>query len=127
MRLATFRAGFAAHLALVVAISIGAYAGMLPTAIPAVPHLDLLGHAILIGGLAFFLDGALEHRPLVRGRSFPRLAPVLVLIAAGIEEYLQRLSPRRTSDWNDYFADVVGVCFFAWLSRRMSQESREPR
>jgi hypothetical protein len=114
-----FRAGFAAHLTLVVLISIGAYAGALPTSIAAVPHLDLLGHAILIGGLAFFLDGALEHRGLLRDRAFPRLGPVLVLVAAGIEEYAQRFSPRRDSSWSDYAADVVGVCFFAWLSLRV--------
>jgi polysaccharide biosynthesis protein VpsQ len=116
-----FRAGFAAHLALVVLVSVGAYTGNLPTSIPAVPHLDKLGHAILIGGLAFFLDGALEHRPLLRDRAFPRLGPVLVLVAAGIEEYAQRLSPRRSSDWADFAADVVGVCFFAWLSLRVAR------
>jgi hypothetical protein len=120
-----FRIGFAAQLFLVVAISICAYAGVLPTAIAAVPHLDLLGHAILIGGLAFFLDGALEHRPLVRGRAFPRLGPVVVLVVAGVEEYLQRLSPRRDSSWSDYLADVAGVCFFAWLSRRVARPPRD--
>jgi hypothetical protein len=116
-----FRAGFAAHLALVVAISIGAYTGVLPTAIAAVPQLDKLGHAILIGGLAFFLDGALGHRALLRERAFPRLAPVLVLMVAGIEEYAQRFSSRRSSSWGDYAADVVGVCFFTWLSLRVDR------
>jgi hypothetical protein len=114
-----FRAGFAAQLTLVVLVSIGAYAGILPTSISAVPHLDKLGHALLIGPIAFFLDGALDHRTLFRGHAFPRLAPVAVLIVAGIEEYLQRLSPRRTSDWADFLADVVGVCFFTWLSLRV--------
>ncbi len=115
-----FRVGFALHLSLVVLISIGAYTGLLPTSLPAFPHMDKLGHAILIGGLAFFLDGALDHRTLVRGRDFPRLAPVLVLAAAGVEEYLQRLSPRRTSDIADFAADVVGVCILTWLARRVT-------
>jgi hypothetical protein len=114
-----FRAGFAAQLTLVVLVSIGAYTGMLPTSLPAVPHLDKLGHAVLIGPIAFFLDGALDHRPLFRDHAFPRLAPVAVLIVAGVEEYLQRLSPRRSSDWADFLADVVGVCFFTWLSLRV--------
>jgi hypothetical protein len=111
-----FRAGFVAHLSLVVLISIGAYTGKLPTSLPNFPHADKLGHAVLIGGLAFFLDGALGHRTLLRDRAFPRLAPVLVLVVAGIEEYLQRLSPRRSSDIADFAADVVGVCFFTWLA-----------
>jgi hypothetical protein len=115
-----FRIGFVAHLSLVVLISVGAYTGRLPTSLPGFPHADKLGHAVLIGGLAFFLDGALERRRLFEARAFPRLAPVLVLLVAGIEEYLQRLSPRRTSDIADFAADVVGVCFFTWLSARVA-------
>jgi hypothetical protein len=115
-----FRVGFAAHLLLVLLISIGAYTGLLPTSLPDFPGFDKLGHAVLIGGLAFFLDGALAHRRLLQAHAFPRLAPVLIVAAAGIEEYLQRLSSRRSSDWGDFAADVVGVCFFAWLARRVS-------
>jgi VanZ family protein len=113
-----FRAGFVAHLGLVVLISIGAYTGHLLTSLRGFPHADKLAHAVLIGGLAFFLDGALDHRRLWHRYAFPRLAPVLVLLAAGIEEYLQRLSPRRSSDLGDFAADVVGVCLLTWLSGR---------
>jgi VanZ family protein len=113
-----FRAGLAAHLTLVVAISIGAYTGLLPTSIRAVRHLDKLGHALLIGGLGFFLDGVLEHRRLWRT---PSLAAVIILTVAGVEEYLQRFSSRRSSDIMDFAADAVGVCFFVWLSRRLDQ------
>ena len=113
-----FRAGLAAHLTLVIAISIGAYTGLLPTVIQRVPHLDKLGHAVLIGGIAFFLDGVLEHRRAWRS---PSLAALAVLVVAGVEEYAQRLSPRRSSDLMDFAADVVGVCFFVWLSRRLDQ------
>jgi len=111
-----FRAGLAAHLTLVIAISIGAYTGLLPTMIRSVPHLDKLGHAILIGGIAFYLDGVLDHRRLWLS---PSLAAVAVLAVAGVEEYAQRFSPRRSSDLMDFAADVVGVCFFVWLSRRL--------
>ena len=114
-----FRAGFVTHLSLVVLISVGAYLGALPTSLPDLPHFDKLGHAVLIGGLAFFLDGALEQRRLFAGLAFPRLGPALVVLVAGTEEYLQRLSPRRSSDLADFAADVIGVCFFAWLSRRI--------
>jgi polysaccharide biosynthesis protein VpsQ len=120
-----WKLGFAAQLSLVVLISIGAYAGVIPTVFTVVPHLDKLGHFILIGALAFFLDGALDHRELYRGLRFPRLAPVLVLAVAGIEEYLQRLSPRRTSEWGDFFADAVGVFFFAWLAGRVGRRFEE--
>lgn len=119
-----FRLGFVAHLSLVVLISIGAYTGALPTSLPDFPGFDKLGHAILIGGLAFFLDGALGQRRLVAGLPFPRLGPAVIVVAAGIEEYLQRLSPRRSSDVWDFVADVVGVCFFAWLSRRVASMAR---
>jgi polysaccharide biosynthesis protein VpsQ len=114
-----FRLGFLAWLSLVVLISIGAYTGLLPTSLPDFPGADKVGHAFIIGPLGFFLDGALDHRRLHPRLAFPRLGPALVLTAAGIEEYLQRLSPRRTSDFWDFAADVVGVCFFAWLSRRV--------
>jgi VanZ family protein len=114
-----FRLGLAAHLTLVVLISAGAYLGILPTSVHGVPYADKLGHAVLIGGLAFFLDGALEHRRLHPSLSFPRLGPALVLFVAAIEEYLQRFSARRSSDIMDYAADIVGVCFFAWLSLRV--------
>jgi polysaccharide biosynthesis protein VpsQ len=121
----TFRIGFAAHLGLVILIATGAYLGILPTSLPQLPHFDLLGHAVLIGGLAFFLDGALGLRPLVRGVRFPRLAPVIVLAVAGVEEYAQRLSSRRTSSWSDYAADVAGVLFFSWLAARLSAKPPE--
>jgi hypothetical protein len=115
-----FRLGLLAHLTFVVLVSIGAYTGLLPTKLPNLPYADKVGHALFIGLLAFFLDGALDHRRLVPRLAFPRLGPALVVMAAGIEEYLQRLSPRRSSDIWDFAADVVGVCFFAWLSRRVS-------
>ena len=118
-----FQAAFLVHVALVVAISVAAYTGHLPT-LPDVRHIDKLGHAILIGGLAFSLDGALEHRTLFRAHAFPRLAPLLVLVVAGVEEYLQRLSPRRSSDILDFAADVAGACFFTWLSLRLDAARR---
>jgi VanZ family protein len=102
-------------------ISIGAYTGRLPTSIPAIPNIDLLGHAILIGGLAFFLDGALGYRRLFAGAAFPRLAPALIVIAAAIEEFAQRLSPRRESSLSDFAADVIGVCVLCWASRRIDE------
>jgi len=119
-----FRLGFAAQLGLVALIALGAYLGILPTSIRGFPGADKLGHAVLIGPLAFFLDGSLELRPLVRGWRWPRLAPVLILAVAGIEEYLQRFSSRRSSSFEDFAADVVGVCFFSWLAGRVARRGR---
>lgn len=119
-----FRMGLVAQLGFVVLLSVSAYLGVIPTSVPQVPHLDWVGHAIGIGGLAFFADGAMKRRPILHGHG--SLAAVLVLAAAGIEEYCQRFSPRRSSSWGDYAADVVGVIFFVWLSRRV-EAARAPR
>jgi VanZ family protein len=119
-----WRAGFAVQSVLVSLISAGAYLGVLPTSLRAVAHADLVMHVLLIGLLAFFLDGALGYRPLRRGAPFPRLAPALVLLLAGAEEIAQGLSPRRSSSLSDYAADVLGVCLFCWLSRRADEVLR---
>jgi VanZ family protein len=116
-----WRVGFAVHLAVVIAIVIGAYLGRLPTFYQGIPHFDLVAHAVLFGLLAGLLDGALGHRPLLRGRApWLRLAPVLVLAVAAVEEIAQRLSPRRTSSLADYTADVVGVILFVWLAGKVT-------
>jgi hypothetical protein len=121
---AYFRYGLAAQLTLVVLISIGAYTGTLPTSIPGLPHSDLFGHAVLIGPLAFFLDGALGFRPAFRALPALRLAPLLVAAAAGLEEYAQRFSARRDSCWSDFFADLLGIVIFSWLARRLADALR---
>lgn len=120
-----FRRGFIGWSAMVVLIGIGAYAGALPTAIGAVPHFDLVMHLLLIGGVAFFADGAIGHRPLYRGRG--SLGGTAVLVAAGVEEWAQRFSPRRTSCWSDFIADAVGVILFVWLARRVDVTRAELR
>ena len=119
-----FRLGLAAQIGLVGLIAVGAYVGVLPTSLEGVPYGDKVGHAVLIGPLAFFLDGALELRSVVLGWKFPRVAPVVVLVVAGIEEYLQRFSARRSSNFGDFAADVVGVCFFSWLAGRVARRGR---
>jgi VanZ family protein len=116
-----WRVGFALQLLVVIAIVVGAYLGHLPTFYRGLPHADLLAHAVLFGLLAGFLDGALGHRPLLRGRApWLRLAPVLVLGVAAVEEVAQLLSPRRTASLADFAADVVGVTLFVWLAGRLT-------
>ena len=116
-----WRVGFALQLAVVGAIVVGAYLGRLPTFYRGIPHADLIAHAVLFGLLAFFLDGVLGHRPLLRGRApWLRLAPLLVLSAAAVEEVAQLLSPRRTASLADLGADVVGVVLLTWLAGRLT-------
>ncbi len=100
-------------------LSIVSYAEGLP--FDQVPQLDKVVHFGLGGALAFFLDGVLRRRMLRIGPIALPLAAVLVLVPAGIEEFLQRYSVNRTSSFGDYAADVVGVTFFVWLSRRASR------
>ena len=117
-----YRWGFALQLTFVVLASIGAYTGVLPTSLTAVPGSDKVGHFFMIGALSFFLDGAIDRRELrVLGARVP-LAAAGVLFVAGVEEYLQRLSPVRDSSIYDYLADVCGVVALTALSRYL-----EPR
>jgi VanZ family protein len=118
-----FRWALALQLLLDVLISVGAYRGILPTRLPQIPHLDLPIHALLIGLLGGLLDGSLGFRRLTPRLAFPRLGAIVVITAAGIEEYLQRFSPRRSSTYSDFIADVVGVLFFSWLAKRVSRDA----
>ena len=115
----SYAIGFFAWLALVAGISVAAYTVRGPTCVPVGPVSDKIGHFFLIGALAFFLDGALERRALVRRPIALPLAPVLVLAVAGIEEYCQRFSPRRSSSLGDFAADLAGVVALTLLSRRL--------
>lgn len=117
--------GLAAHLVLVLVIAVSAYQGALWAYLPAIPHFDLAGHFVLIGGLAFFLDGVLDYRPLTKmSPSWLRLAPVVVLALAAVEELAQALTPQRTSSVGDFLADVAGVVFFSGLSHRLGRRAR---
>ena len=117
-----FLLAFASMLAFVIAVSIGAYLDVLPTD-AGVPHADLLCHALFFGLLAATLDGALGRRPLFRAASFPRLAPVIILAAAGLEELAQGLSPCRSSTLSDFLADAIGVFGLSWLVARCARLS----
>ena len=114
-----WRYGLRIHLSLVILIVISAYLGKVPKMpqgwlIPS----DMIGHFVLIGLIAFFLDGVWQFRPLIPGKMlYLRLAPVVILAVAGLEEIAQRFSPRRTSSWEDFLGDVGGVLFFSWCAK----------
>jgi VanZ family protein len=116
-------AGFACVAALASVLSALAYLDRLP-GVFRVEGVDKVFHFALAGALAFFLDGALGRRALplpfhlTLARGAVPLAAVLVLLPAGIEEYLQRYAITRTSSGWDFAADVAGVAVLIPLSRR---------
>jgi VanZ family protein len=113
-----WRIGFALHLSFVTAIIVMAYLGMIPNIHAVVPFkVDTFGHALLIGLLAFFLDGSLGFKPVSSRTPWIRLGPVIVLVLAGAEELAQALSPNRTCSITDFAGDVIGVVLFSWLAR----------
>jgi hypothetical protein len=120
-------AGFCVYLALVSTIVVAAYLGRLPD-VPFLTRVDYLGHAVLIGLLAFFLDGALGFRPVLASRGRPlgwlRLAPVIVLMVAGAEELAQSLSPFRSCSLTDFAGDVVGIFALSALALRIDRRWR---
>jgi polysaccharide biosynthesis protein VpsQ len=113
--------GLAATVLVTAVLSLLSYAQGMPAAFDEVPQLDKALHFGLGGSLAFFLDGALRRRALRVGPVSLPLASVLLLVPAGIEEFLQRFSTYRTSSIADFAADVAGVTLFIWLSRRVSR------
>lgn len=100
-------------------LSLVSYAVGLP--FDELPHLDKVVHFGLSGALAFFLDGVLRRRTLRVGPLALPLAAALVIVPAGIDEYLQRYFIQRSSSLADFAADVAGVAFFVWLSRRVER------
>lgn len=77
-----------------------AYSGGLP-GFAARHGVDKVLHATAAGTLTFFLARVLA------GRAW--LAAALVLVPLAIDEYMQRYSPLRSSDWGDLAADAVGA------------------
>ena len=120
-----WKIGFMFHACSVMLIVVFAYFGILPTTYSVIPYADVIGHAVLIGLLAFFLDGMLKFRTLFPGTlTALRIAPLAILLIAGIEEAAQRFSPRRTSSVIDFAADAVGVLLASWLAYRLEQRIR---
>ncbi len=110
------------QLGLVIAISILAYRDALPDRLLAWPYSDKVMHFILFGMVAFWLNLWLAGRVLkIMGLQVP-LTP---LVCAGLvmaEEFSQRLSPLRSSNFSDLAADLAGIIFFwglsEWLVKR---------
>jgi VanZ family protein len=101
-------------------LTVLAYREGLPEIFKRIPQFDKVVHFSVGGLLAVFLDGALRQRTAftIAGVAIP-LAALVVLMPAGIEEYLQRYSVHRTSSIWDFVADLLGVVVLLSLSRRV--------
>jgi VanZ family protein len=101
----------AAVVTLAIAMSIVAYAGHVPPTIAA-HGIDKILHAAMGFALTFCLGRAL------RGRFIFAACTVLVVLTA--DEYLQRFSAYRSSDWFDLLADLVGSSVAIAVGKRMA-------
>lgn len=77
--------------------------------------LDKVGHFMLMGGLAFFVNLALGMRQW-RGMLVGSVGVAVVVLG---EEISQLWFPGRTFDLLDLAADLAGILFFGWLTRRV--------
>jgi VanZ family protein len=108
---------FCVAVLVVVATSIAAYTGRIPSLF-AGHGIDKVLHATMGATLTFLLATVL------RGRAV--LAALLVLAPLATDEYLQRFSAVRSSDWGDLAADVVGALLAVAIHRALSSaRSRE--
>ena len=83
------------------------------------PGLDKVGHFVLIGGTAFFLNVALGLRTWrAVGHSW-LLGGTLVAVLFTLEEISQLWFPSRSFDLLDLACDYAGIVFFGWLARRV--------
>lgn len=98
-----------------------AYREGLPSIFATIPQFDKVVHFTTGGLLVFFLDGGLRRRTAftLDKRAIP-LAALIVLVPAGLEEFMQRYSIHRTSSIWDFVADLFGVLLFLPLSRRLA-------
>lgn len=119
VRLRVWWFGFLGTLFAGVVSSYLAYQSGLPSIIYEVDQLDKVIHFGMGSALAFFLDPILKRRGALNGK-LP-LAAVLILVPAGVEEFLQRYSPNRSSSVWDFLADAVGVAAGIWSSRVIGQ------
>jgi len=83
------------------------------------PGVDKLGHFLLVGGMALFLNLALRLRTWrALGRRW-LLGGTLVAFAFTVEEISQVWFPSRSFDLLDLACDYAGIMFFGWLARRI--------
>jgi undecaprenyl-diphosphatase len=115
------------QLAVVVVVTQMAYLNLLPRKLLTTPGVDKGLHFSLFGLAAFWLHHWLAAGRLARvwpSRAIVALAVALPFSLAAIEEYLQRLSPLRSSDLTDLASDLGGMLVFAALSAALLRLER---
>ncbi len=86
------------------------------TTLEIIPHYDKIGHFVLFGLFALFLNKGLNYHSLrIFGKLSIRSAALIVLAFCTVEEYSQQMFESRTFDYRDLLSDVVGVLFFTYL------------
>jgi hypothetical protein len=113
-----WRVGLAGHMLFVGLIVVLADLGRLP-ALVFMPRYDLVGHFILIGLLAFFLNGVMRAKVLRIGKLRFYQASVMVFAVALVEELSQGFLANRTVSLWDLLAGTAGILFFSWLAARL--------
>jgi predicted transporter len=89
------------------------------------PCADAIGHFLLMGGLAFFVNLALEARVVRVGPAPILLGSLIVFAIVLAEEISQQWLRHRTFSWTDLFGDVVGIICFGSLARAIVLTKRE--
>jgi len=81
------------------------------------PYGDKAGHFILFGLLSLVVNlSVFEARPFADRKRLAMIVSSLLAIFIGLEEYVQRFFPARSSDILDFLASCAGVILFAWLA-----------
>ena len=106
---------FALAMAAVVGVSAAAYTSHLPALLGA-HGVDKVLHATMGMTLTLLLGQALRGRAVLAG--------LLVMVPLAVDEYLQRFSSARSSDWADLLADVVGVLIAMAVTSALASRRR---
>lgn len=94
------------------------------------PHGDKVGHFLLFGLLALFLNLALRFRCISVARISLPVASLLVCGVAVSEEISQIYLPTRSFDLMDIAADFAGITFFTllgWIPVAIHRRVRTPK
>lgn len=91
------------------------------------PGYDTVGHFVLIGLLAFFINGVMGGRVAFRVGGIP--VHTAILATAGlalVEELSQGFMSTRSMSLRDFAADAAGILFFVFLSNRLCIPNPRP-